>query len=107
MRHAAVEERLSCAAPAGSSAGHARIAEDVASHTAATGCVSRQPTGQMPMTTVRDMIAALQQHDPDAAVVVADQFSYRPASVVKIASTEYGIEPRGVAKVAIVPEQIA
>ena len=53
--------------------------------------------------TVSDLIKALQLHDPSAVVLVAHHHGYVPADVCKLASTEYGLEPRGVAKVAIVP----
>lgn len=53
--------------------------------------------------TVADLIAALQRHDPAAEALVADGLRYVPLDLVRIAGTEYGLEPHGKPKVAIIP----
>lgn len=54
--------------------------------------------------TIADLIAELQKHDQAAVPLVQDNLHYRRMAVVKLASTEYGIEP-GRKKVAIVTDR--
>ncbi len=49
--------------------------------------------------TVADLLAL----PPETVVLVRVNLDYRPAQVVRIASTEYGLEPVGAKKVAICP----
>lgn len=57
------------------------------------------------MLTVAQLIDILRQHDPEAVVLTRRlDFALVPATVCKVASTEYCMPPVGRAKVAIVPE---
>lgn len=55
--------------------------------------------------TVAELIVELQQFDPNAVILTRWlNFTLVPATVCKIASTEYCLAPIGVPKVAIVPK---
>jgi len=56
--------------------------------------------------TVADLIAKLQTLDPAAVVLTYRlNFALVPATICKVASTEYCTHPIGAPKVAIVPEE--
>ena len=52
--------------------------------------------------TAAEMIAELQKLAPETHILAADGFAYRPAALVRIAGTEYCVEPVGAKKAAIV-----
>jgi len=55
--------------------------------------------------TVAELIESLSRFAPDDTVLVLDNITYREPKISRISGAEYGIFPKGVPKIAIVPDR--